>query len=183
MQMAQKDKFNQRDFRVDSQFVNYVQEFSFNDQHQDVGVEQNESDQPNSEIQKLAGPYTTSFVCMVAPRFEEHLLAGDISDDLYKWMKEICISFGWQLKFIEVRSEYMHWVMSVGLATYPMQFMKTILKETSIKVFDNYPKFRQKNISNHFWAPWYFVGVGEAPYSQSSIKEFLKQIRMEQGLY
>ena len=37
-------------------------------------------------------------------------------------------------------------------------------------------------MSNEFWAPWYFVGVGQAPYSQNTIQSFIRQIRMEQGL-
>lgn len=127
-------------------------------------------------------PYVTSYVCLMAPRFEEHLLLGDISSQLHTWMKDLCISYGWQLKFIDVKPEYLHWIMTVSITTYPNQFMKIVLRETSKKVFDDFPRFKVKNVSNQFWAPWYFVGVGEAPYSKNSIQSFIKQIRMEQGL-
>ena len=126
-------------------------------------------------------PYVTTYVCMIAPRFEGHLLVGDLADQLHYWMKDLCISFGWQLKFIEINPNYMHWIMSVSITTYPNQFMKTVLRETSKKIFGDFPKFNHQNSSNEFWAPWYFVGVGESPYSKNSIQSFLNQIRMEQG--
>lgn len=151
-------------------------------QHNNSSDEQ-EDVQSNFEFLKQTDPYVTSYVCLLAPRFEEHLLNGDLSDRLYVWMKDICISFGWQLKFIEIMPEYLHWMMTVSITTYPTQFMKIICQESSIKIFDDFPKFQQRNMSNEFWAPWYFVGVGKAPYSQDSIQSFIKQIRMEQGLH
>ena len=146
-----------------------------NDQQEDI--------QSNLEFLKQTDPYVTSYVCLLAPRFEEHLLIGDLSDQLHIWMKNICISFGWQLKFIEIKPKYIHWIMAVSITTYPTQFMKIVCQESSIKIFDDFPKFQQKNMSNEFWAPWYFVGVGKAPYSQDSIQSFIRQIRMEQGLH
>lgn len=127
-------------------------------------------------------PYVTSYVCLMVPRFEEHQLIGDVSDQLHIWMRDICISFGWSLKFIDVKPECLHWIMSVSITTYPTQFMKIFLRETSKKIFDDFPRFKHRNVSNEFWAPLYFVGIGESPYPQSSVRSFIQQIRMEQGL-
>ena len=128
-------------------------------------------------------PYVTSYVCLLVPRFEEHLLIGDLADLLPIWLKEICISFGWQLKFIDIKPNYLHWIMTVSITTFPTKFMKIVCRESSRKILDDFPKFKQKNMSDDFWAPWYLVGVGQAPYSQESIQSYIKQIRMEQGLY
>lgn len=127
-------------------------------------------------------PYVTSYVSLLAPRFSEHLLSGDIAEYLHVWMNEICISFGWQLQFIDVRPEYLHWIMAVSIGTSPTQFMKTVRSESSKKIFDDFPKFKQKNLSTDFWAPAYYVNVGQAPYSQKAIKSFIMQIRSHQGL-
>jgi REP element-mobilizing transposase RayT len=154
----------------------------------DEQVQQNMSTDERKDIRSDLGsyiendPYVVSYVCLLAPRFEEHLLIGDLSDQIYIWMKDICISFGWQLRFIDIKPKYLHWIMSVSITTYPTQFMKIICRESSQKIFDDFPKFTHKNLSNEFWAQWYFVSVGEAPYSQSAIQSFLKQIRMQQGL-
>ena len=126
-------------------------------------------------------PYVTTYVCLLAPRFQEHLLTGDLSDQLYTWMKDICIAFGWNLGFIDIKPEYLHWVMSVSINTSQGQFVKKICKESSQKILENFPRIKRKNMSNEFWAPWYFVNVGQAPYSKDAIKSYLDQIRMQQG--
>jgi REP element-mobilizing transposase RayT len=134
------------------------------------------------DYQEKIDLYETSYVCLLVPRFEEHLIIGDLSDQLHVWMKDICISFGWRLKFLEGNPNYLHWIMSVSISSFPAQFMKIVRRETSKKIFADFPRYKQKNMSNEFWAPWYFVGVGELPYSQNNIQLFINQIRIEQGL-
>ena len=144
--------------------------------------EQHEGIKADLESLIQTDPYVTSYVCLLAPRFEEHLLVGDLSDQLNSWMKDICISFGWRLKFLDINLKYLHWIMAVSITEFPTKFMKIVRRESSKRIFENFPKFSQKNMSNEFWAPWYFVGVGEVPYSQDSIQNFIRQIRIEQGL-
>jgi REP element-mobilizing transposase RayT len=127
-------------------------------------------------------PYETSFVCLLVPRFEEHTLIGDLSDNLHIWMRDICISFGWNLKFIEISPSYLQWIMTVSISTSPIEFMNIVCKTTSKKIFDEFPRFSQQNVSKMFWAPNYFVGIGHTPYSKPTIQSFIEQIRMEQGL-
>ena len=145
-------------------------------------VDESQNTKPKIRNLEKIEPYVTSYVCLLVPRFEEHLLTGDVTDNLRNWMINICISFGWQLKFIDIRPQYLHWIMAVSIATYPTHFMRIVRKESSTKIFDDFPRFKQKNLSNDFWAPWYFVGVGEVPYSQSTIQTYIEQIRLEQGL-
>jgi len=137
---------------------------------------------PDIDYQDKNDLYETSYVCLLVPRFEEHLIIGDLSDQLHIWMKDICISFGWRLKYLDDNPDYLHWIMSVSISSFPAQFMKMVRRETSKKIFADFPRYKQKNMSNEFWAPWYFVGVGEVPYSLSNIQLFIKQIRIEQGL-
>ena len=153
-----------------------------NQQEPNIGNEHNESIQADLESLTQTDPYVTSYVCLLAPRFEEHLLVGDLSDQLHGWMNDICISFGWRLKFLDINPKYLHWIMAVSITEFPTRFMKTVRRESSKRIFEDFPRFSQKNMSNEFWAPWYFVGIGEVPYSQDSIQNFIRQIRIEQGL-
>ena len=165
-------------------FVNGMQLIASDKQtHHKNGIDEQEDIQSDLESLRQTDPYVTSYVCLLAPRVEEHLLTGDVSEQLHIWMKNICVSFGWQLKFIDIKPKYLHWIMAVSLTTYPTHFMKIVCQESSKKIFEDFPRFEQKNMSNEFWAPWYFVGVGKAPYSQDSIQSFIRQIRMEQGLH
>lgn len=148
-----------------------------------LGHESDELDYGQSNIVALNGdPYTTTYVCLLAPKFEEHLIKGDLSEQVFSLMKDISISFGWQLKLIDIKPQYLHWVMTVRITTYPAHFIKVIRRETSRAIFENFPRIKDKNLSNDFWAPWYFVSVGETPFPQSAIQTFLKQIRVQQGL-
>lgn len=152
-------------------------------EHQKINIDNKQYEDTQADLESLAqiDPYVTSYVCLLAPRFEEHLLVGDLSNQLHSWMNDICISFGWKLKFININPKYLHWIMAVSITDFPTRFMKTVRRESSKKIFENFPRFSQKNMSNEFWAPWYFVGVGELPYTQDSIQNFIRQIRIEQG--
>jgi len=150
----------------------------------DQSIEDKKVFLPNTtKIYEDSGPNVTSFVCLLVPRFEEHMLIGDLSDNLYTWMSDICISFGWNLKFIKISPDYLHWIMTVKITSSPVEFMNIVRRATSKKIFDEFPRFSQQDISKKFWAPYYYVGVGNVPYSRSSIQAFIEQIRMEQGLH
>src|SRR5690349_17105377 len=97
-------------------------------------------------------PYSSelSFACILLPRFSDHYLAGDVADFLPEWMKQVCISYGWRLEAIAVRPGYLQWVMKVPLNANPAHFMKLIRRYTSEKIFEDFPRFRQKNVSAEF---------------------------------
>jgi len=145
-----------------------------------------EIDEPDYALLNLSvlniDPYVTSYVCLLAPRFEEHLIIGDLAEQIFPLMKNISVSFGWQLEFLDIKPDYLHWAMSVRITTYPVQFMKIIRRETSRFIFEDFPRMKDKNMSNDFWAPLYIVSVGQTPFPHGAIQSFLKQIRVQQGL-
>jgi len=181
--MSQGNRLPIQDFQVSVQetgFDNDMQ-LALPDERRQLDIQVNRDSQVN--IRSLSfDPYVTSYVCLLAPRFEEHLIIGDLSDWLSIWMKDICVSFGWQLPFIDIKPEYLHWVISVSINMPSIQFMKIIRRESSSKILDEFPRVKVKNMSKDFWAPWHFVRVGLAPYPQSTIRKILEEIRMQQGL-
>jgi REP element-mobilizing transposase RayT len=124
-----------------------------------------------------------TFSCVLIPRFDDHYLAGDITVDLLTWMKEICISYGWHLDAITIRPGYMHWVMNVPLTANPAHFMRVVRLQISQKIFENYPRFKRKNLSNDFWAPSFSVAAGSQPHSMEEVDNFIRQTRTQQGIY
>lgn len=160
-----------------------VQNFLSGEQNQDNSdFDEQEVAQASFGSLKETSPYVTSYVSLVVPRFKEHFLMGDLSDKLYIWMKDICISFSWQLQFIDIRPNYLHWIMAVSITAYPTQFMTTFYRVSSQKILTEFPRLSHKNMSNEFWAPAYVVNVGQAPYLQDAIKSFIQQIRTQQGI-
>ena len=123
-----------------------------------------------------------SYVCLLIPRFDDHYLIGDITESLVEWMKQVCISYGWRLDAIAIRPGYMQWVMIVPLNANPAQFMRIIRQHTSQKIFDEFPRYKQKNLSGQFWAPGNFVVAGTQLQTPETINNFILQTRRHQGI-
>jgi REP element-mobilizing transposase RayT len=123
-----------------------------------------------------------SYVCLLIPRFSDHHLIGDITEDLVEWMKQICISYGWRLDAISVRPGYIQWVMIVPLNANPAQFIRLIRQHTSQKIFEDFPRFMRQNMSGQFWAPGNFVVAGTQLQTPETINNFILQTRRHQGI-
>jgi len=123
-----------------------------------------------------------SFACVLLPRFSDHYLVGDVVDCLTDWMKQVCISYGWRLDALSIRPGYIQWVMRVPLNANPAQFMRLIRRHTSERIFEDFPRFKQKNISGEFWAPGNFVVPGNQLQSPEQVNEFMLQTRRHQGI-
>jgi len=123
-----------------------------------------------------------SFACVLIPRFSDHYLVGDIVDWLSVWMKQVCVSYGWRLDTLAVRPGYIQWVMHVPMNSNPAHFMKLIRRYTSEQIFEDFPRFKQKNISGEFWAPGNYVVPGNQLQSTEQVNELILQTRRYQGM-
>lgn len=123
-----------------------------------------------------------TYVCLLIPRFSDHYLVGDITEALVEWMKQVCISYGWRLDAISVRPGYLQWIMIVPLNANPAQFMRLIRQHTSEKIFDEFPRYKQKNLSGQFWAPGNFVVAGNQLQTPEIVNAFILQTRRHQGI-
>lgn len=126
--------------------------------------------------------YDLSYACLLIPRAESHLLTGKIPDFLQTTIQQICTFFGWRLDSIQVRPEYMQWVVSAPAATPPSKCIRTIREQTSKGLLDKYREFREKNPLQDFWAPGYLVLVGPVLHPPEVISEFIRLTRQQQAL-
>jgi REP element-mobilizing transposase RayT len=140
----------------------------------------------SNEIVELESPpqisYELSYSCLLIPRFSDHYLAGDITGDLPRWIKEICISYGWRLGATMIRPGYLQWIISVPLTTNPAQFIRLTRQQTSQKIFEDYPRYKRKNLSVDFWAPGFSVAPGNQFQSVETVNNFILQTRRNQGI-
>lgn len=123
-----------------------------------------------------------SFVCVLIPRFSDHYLMGDITERLSVWMKEICISYGWRLGAIAIRPGYVQWIMSVPLNANPAHCMRLVRRHTSERIFEEFPRFKHKNMSGEFWAPGNLVVSGDQLQSLENVDAWILQTRRNQGI-
>ena len=127
-------------------------------------------------------PYDLSYACLIIPRFSSHCLIGDITESLHLWMQQICVSFAWRLDNLIIRPDYLQWFLSVPPATPPSRCIRTVREHTSRQIFEDFPQFKQQNLSKDFWAPGYIVLLGNQPHPQEMIDEYIMLTRQQQGI-
>lgn len=131
---------------------------------------------------KSAGVYNLSYGCLLIPRFSSHRLTGDIVEKLSEWLPNICVTSGWKLEYLSVRPEYLQWVVNVPPDTSPGYLMRKMRQITTEKIFVEFPNLEKENPSGDFWAPGYLIVGGMKPIPSQLIKDYIKQIRIRQGL-
>lgn len=125
--------------------------------------------------------YNLSYACLLIPRFQNHYLTGDLAEYVYTWMQQICISFGWRLEYIDIQPEYMQWLLNVPFSVSPAQIIRIVRQQTSKKIFDDFPKFKNQNTGKDFWAPGHLVIVGKQLHLPQMIHEFIHLTRQQQA--
>jgi len=123
------------------------------------------------------------YACLLIPRFSEHYLSGDITQNLPVWLREICISYGWRLESIVIRPGYMHWVVSVQPSTSPANMIRIIRHHSSRKILSEFPRYEKQNLAGDFWAPGFAVTAGCQFLPPEEISNFIKLTRQQQGTY
>jgi REP element-mobilizing transposase RayT len=126
--------------------------------------------------------YNLDYACLLVPRFPQHHLIGDLSDRMQDWMRETCVAFAWRLEYLSVRPEYLMWNVNVPPATSPAYLMRIIRQQISVKIFEDFPRFKKENPSGDFWASGYLIMGGSHPPPVQIIKEFIAQTRQRQGI-
>lgn len=127
--------------------------------------------------------FDVSFVCLLIPRFHNHLLIGDLVSYLGLWMQNVCVSYAWKLEYIDIHPSYLHWIMSVSMTDSPARFIKIIRRYLSSQVFEEFPRFKKDNQSHDFWAAPNLILAGRQPHPEPMIEEFIRITREEQGLW
>ena len=125
--------------------------------------------------------YDLTYACLLVPRFSSHHLTGDLSERLSEWIPNICVAFGWRLEHLSVRPDYLQWVVNVPPTTSPGYLMRIMRKQTSEKVFANFPRLKKENPSGDFWAPGYLIMGGSQPHPSKLVKDYIRRTRDRQG--
>jgi REP element-mobilizing transposase RayT/ActR/RegA family two-component response regulator len=128
-----------------------------------------------------SGTYDLTYACLLVPRFSTHHLTGDIAERLSEWMPNICVAFGWRLEHLSVRPDYLQWVIHVPPTASPGYLMRIMRKQTSEKIFGDFPRQKKENPSGDFWAPGYLIMGGSQPHPSKLVKDYIKHTRERQG--
>ncbi|MBN1302803.1 MAG: IS200/IS605 family transposase [Anaerolineales bacterium] len=128
------------------------------------------------------GLYSIPYACLLIPRMKQHYLVGDISDYLSDWLLDICQAYAWRVEIMAIRPEYLQWVVSAFPTTSPSNLIRIIRRQTSRKIFEEYPRLKRENPSGDFWAPGYLVMAGSHLHPVHMVNGYIRQTRLQQGL-
>ncbi len=144
---------------------------------------QSEEKEPIINIQSVSdGLYHLTYSCLLIPRFSSHRLTVDQAKLVANCMNEIYISFGWRLESLETKPDYLRWAGCIPPTIALTTHIDLIRKETSKQIFDDFPPYRQLNLSGDFWAPGYLIMSGKNAISDQLIIEFTNQSRQKYGM-
>ena len=129
------------------------------------------------------GLYDLTYACLLLPRFKTHHLAGDLAERLSEWMPSVSVAFGWRLEYISVRPDYLQWVINVPPTASPGYLMRIIRKQTSERIFDEFPRLKRDNPSGDFWAPGYLIMGGSQPHPSKLVQDYIQRTRERQGMF
>jgi len=127
-------------------------------------------------------PYEVSYTCLLLPRLDSHYLLGPVVDCLQTILKQTSASFGWHLEFLSIKPDYLQWVVRVPLSTSTTNVIHIVRKETSLKIFEDFPRFKRENQSDDFWAPGYLIFWGSQPHPIEIVQRYIQQTRKQQGV-
>jgi REP element-mobilizing transposase RayT len=126
------------------------------------------------------GTYELSYAFCLIPRFQNHLLKGDLAEDLYEMMKSLCVGHAWKLDLLSIKPEYLQWIVRSRANISSSNIVQIIRSKTSREIMANYPVIRQENPSHDFWAPGYMLAVGQELHPAEKVAGFIKLTRQQQ---
>jgi REP element-mobilizing transposase RayT len=123
-----------------------------------------------------------TYICILIPASPQHLLTGQLADKLTLWVPELCSSFGWNLKGLAVRPEYLQWIVRVAPTVSPSGLIRIIRQNTSIRISSLSDKYRIHSPEEDFWAPGYLMGRGSQPPAAQFLQSYIERTRHNQGI-
>jgi putative transposase len=106
-------------------------------------------------------------------KYRYKLLTGEVGQRVRELVKQTCEAF--EIRIIKgvVSKDHVHILVSTPPEMAPSEIMRRIKGRTARKLFEEFPRLKQKYWGRHFWARGYFCAtVGEM--TEEMVKEYLE---------
>lgn len=144
-----------------------------------AGAAQTET-QPQEEAAG-AEPVLYPYTYVLIPQLPQHLLIGELGEQITAWLPEICQEYGWKLEEMTARPEYLQWTVKLDPNVAPGKLVRYVRQVSSRRIFEQFSYVKQQNPSGDFWAPGYLVLGGAQPPDEKTLRDFIRQTRLVQG--
>jgi len=116
--------------------------------------------------------------CLV-PRRDGHHLIGELSQRLRTWLPAICEKYGWELGFLSVRPEYLKWTLRDFPESLISEMLHILRKETSRRIFECFPEYKEGNQCGDVWAPGYLVDLQHREFTTQTLMAHIAETRLK----
>jgi hypothetical protein len=119
------------------------------------------------------------YSCLLIPRFKSHFITNDLARFLDEEIPSIFQANGWRLELLKNDELYMMWIALIPPTVAPTAHIKTIRKESSKLILQNFVKYSRDGMIADFWAPGYLLEPGNQKISDRDITEFIQANRRQ----
>lgn len=123
-----------------------------------------------------------AYTALLIPRIPQHVMVGELSEELGLWVPQLCLAFGWRLEGMSIRPETLQFTLQVAPSVSPGNVVRILRQRTSQRIFSRFPELKELNPSGDFWAPGYLIISGSTPPQPNLLHDFVVQTRRRQGL-
>jgi DNA-binding response OmpR family regulator/REP element-mobilizing transposase RayT len=123
-----------------------------------------------------------AYSCVLIPRLPNHHLTDVLTGLLNVEMSRYCLAFGWRLEHLDIRPEFINWVVGVTPDVSASQVIRKIREQTSALIFSEFPRLAKENPSGDFWTPGFLVIHGRRSLDGSLVQDYIQQTRARQGI-
>lgn len=123
-----------------------------------------------------------AYTALLLPRIPQHVLVGELSEELGLWVPQLCLAFGWRLEGLSIRPETLLFTLQVAPSVSPGNVVRILRQRTSQRIFSRFTELKELNPSGDFWAPGYLIISGSTPPQPNLLHDFVVQTRRRQGL-
>lgn len=102
-------------------------------------------------------PVIADITFYLVPRLKRHFLVKELPHGLRRWIPEICETYGWQLDALSVRPDYLKWTLRDFPESLVRKMLRIIRRETSQRIFGEFPNLQHGNPTEDFWSQSYLV--------------------------
>jgi REP element-mobilizing transposase RayT len=115
----------------------------------------------------------------LVPADPRHFLIGELSTWLKRWMPALCETYGWQLRFLSVRPDYIKWTLTDFPEALIRKMLQVVRQHTSGRIFHVFPNLKTDNAGGDFWAPGYLVDTQDREFTTQALMIHLAAHRLD----
>lgn len=118
--------------------------------------------------------YLCQYHIIWCPKFRYNALQGDTQQTIKSIITDICKTYHYEIKALEIMSDHIHAFLSCPQTVAPADIARTLKSITAIRLFQEHPQLKQFYArTGTLWSKGYFITtVGNA--SATTIQHYIE---------